>query len=141
MRLLILFLFSGMAFADVSGVGNGSFTWTAQPNYGPERVGHILVGGQIFTVTQASGCVWSISPMTVSFGVGASSGSVTVSASNPACSWSASSNASWIQINSGFFGLGNGNVNYSVTKNSGGPKSVRTGTMTIAGQAFTVSQK
>ncbi len=44
----------------------------------------------------------------------------------------------WITINSGSSGTGSGTVNYSVTQNTTG--SQRSGTMTIAGQTFNVTQ-
>ena len=53
--------------------------------------------------------------------------------------WSAASNSPFITITSGSTGTGNGTVNYSVAAN-GPTSSPRTGTMTIAGQTFTVNQ-
>ena len=54
------------------------------------------------------------------------------------CSWQAVSNASWITITSPDSGTGNGTVSYLVRDNlTGAP---RTGTMTIAGITFTVTQ-
>jgi hypothetical protein len=63
-------------------------------------------------------------------------GNVNVSTSN-GCSWSAGSNASWITITSGGSGTGDGTVRYLVAPNVGG---ARTGTLTIAGHTFTVTQ-
>ena len=54
------------------------------------------------------------------------------------CAWTASSNNPWITVTSGSSGSGAGTVGYSVASNSG---SARTGTITIAGQTFTVSQQ
>ena len=56
----------------------------------------------------------------------------------PGCTWTATSNASWITVTSGSSGNGNGSVVYSVVANTG--TSSRTGTLTIAGQTFTVTQ-
>ena len=53
------------------------------------------------------------------------------------CPWTATSDATWITIDSGTSGNGDGTVNYSVASNSG---PARNGTMTIAQQTFTVSQ-
>jgi hypothetical protein len=58
--------------------------------------------------------------------------------SSAGCSWTAVSNASWITILSGASGSGNGTVNYSVAANSG--TTSRSGSMTIAGQNFRVTQ-
>jgi hypothetical protein len=53
------------------------------------------------------------------------------------CGWTAVSNSSFITINSGSSGSGNGTVSYSVSGNNG---NQRNGTLTIAGQTFTVNQ-
>jgi uncharacterized repeat protein (TIGR01451 family) len=54
------------------------------------------------------------------------------------CPWQAQSNVAWIVITSIPGGTGNGSINYRVDANVTG--SPRTGTMTIAGQTFTVNQ-
>jgi len=62
--------------------------------------------------------------------------SIAVSATE-GCSWTASTTEPWITIMSGSNGTGSDTVNYSVAANSG---DARTGTLTIAGQTFTVTQ-
>jgi hypothetical protein len=84
-----------------------------------------------------SACTYSITPTSASFGASGGSGSVSVTAS-AGCSWQATSNAAWITITSGSSGSGNGTVNYTVSANSS--TSSRSGTLTIAGQTFTVMQ-
>ena len=54
----------------------------------------------------------------------------------PVCNWQAVSNDTWITITFSS-GCCNGSVHYEVAANSG---AARTGTMTIAGQTFTVDQ-
>jgi uncharacterized repeat protein (TIGR01451 family) len=54
------------------------------------------------------------------------------------CLWVAQSNAPWITITPPGSGFGNGSVVYTVAANTTG--SPRAGTMTIAGQTFTVNQ-
>jgi YD repeat-containing protein len=54
------------------------------------------------------------------------------------CAWTAVSNAGWITVTSGASGTGNGTVGYSVAANGGSDQ--RQGTVTIAGQTFTVTQ-
>jgi Viral BACON domain len=54
------------------------------------------------------------------------------------CAWTATSNASWLTITSGSSGTGNGTVTYSASANSS--STPRVGTLTIAGQTFTVTQ-
>ena len=73
----------------------------------------------------------------MSHGPGAETGSVGVTAGT-GCSWTATSNAGWITITSGSSGSGNGTVNYSVSANPS--SNARTGTMTIAGRVYTVTQ-
>lgn len=55
------------------------------------------------------------------------------------CPWTAASNASWITIVAGASDIGKGKVIYQVAANP--DISPRTGTLTIAGQTFTVNQK
>lgn len=82
-------------------------------------------------------CTFSISPTSASQPAAGGSGSVTVTA-GAGCAWTAVSNASFITVTSGSSGSGNGTVNYSVAAN--GLTTARTGTITIAGQTFTVNQ-
>jgi hypothetical protein len=82
-------------------------------------------------------CSFSISPTSASVAAASSSGTVTVTAT-AGCSWTAVSNASFITITSGASGTGNGTVGYSVAANVA--TTSRTGTLTIAGQTFTVTQ-
>jgi hypothetical protein len=81
-------------------------------------------------------CTYSISPTSQSFPAVGGDGSVNVTAPN-GCSWMATSHDGWITITAGNSGIGNGPVNFSVSANNGG---ARTGTLTIAGQTFTVTQ-
>ncbi|MET0623611.1 MAG: FG-GAP-like repeat-containing protein, partial [Pyrinomonadaceae bacterium] len=83
-------------------------------------------------------CTSNISPTSQSFASGGGTGSVGVTSSTTTCNWSSVSNASWITINSGATGSGNGSVSYTVAANS--TSAARTGTLTIAGRIFTVSQ-
>ena len=87
-----------------------------------------------------SGCSYSISPTSNTLAGGAGTGTVNVTA-GPGCPWTASTTPGswdWVGISSGASGTGNGTVTYSVLPNNSG--SPRTGTLTIAGQTFTVTQ-
>ena len=81
-------------------------------------------------------CTYAISPTNVNVGPGAATGSVTVT-TQTGCSWTAASNSPFLTVNAGSSGTGNGTVGYGIAAN--GP-SYRSGTITIAGQTFTVSQ-
>jgi M6 family metalloprotease-like protein len=98
--------------------------------------GGAYVDNVVIKKTVAAACSYSISPISQSFSSAAGSGTVSVTAGS-GCSWTASSNAVWISITSGASGSGNGAVGYSVQANAG---NARSGTMTIAGQTFAVSQ-
>jgi len=81
-------------------------------------------------------CAFSIAPTSQNFPASGGNDSLSVITSL-GCSWSAISNDSWITITSGASGSGNGTIDYSVTVNLG---PARLGTMTVAGQTFTVTQ-
>jgi hypothetical protein len=125
--------------AGTSGSGNGTVSYSVAPNTsGCTRTGPLTIAGQTFTVTQAgAACAYSLSATSASFSAAAGSGSVSVTAA-PCCLWTASSGAFWITINAGSGGSGNGTVYYSVAANTS--TSPRVGTMTLAGQTFTVTQ-
>ncbi len=54
------------------------------------------------------------------------------------CSWAAVSNSSWLRITAGSSGSGPGRVSYAVTANPN--PTARTGTLSIGGRTFTVTQ-
>jgi uncharacterized repeat protein (TIGR01451 family) len=115
----------------------GSVNYTVAANPGIARMGTLTIDGQTFTVSQASGCTLSLDHASKNFTSAAGTDSVGVTASDATCAWSALNTNNWITITSGSSGTGNGTVNYSVGSNLG---AARTGTITIAGQAFTVHQ-
>ncbi|MCX5821945.1 MAG: BACON domain-containing protein, partial [Deltaproteobacteria bacterium] len=136
--------------AGSPGTGNGTVSYSVSANKtGSTRTGTMTIGGKTFTVTQngSTTCAYTISPTSslfsssphpTPFGDVGSTGTVAVTASVSSCSWSAASNASWITITpESAGGTGDGTVSYSVSENTG---STRTGTMTIGGQTFTVTQ-
>jgi uncharacterized repeat protein (TIGR03803 family) len=84
-------------------------------------------------------CSYSISPASMQIDARSGSGSVQVT-SPGLCSWTATSNApSWLIITNGSSGAGSSTVNFLIAANT--TSSPRTGTMTIAGQTFTVTQE
>jgi hypothetical protein len=85
----------------------------------------------------SNGCSFTIDPTSVAVASDATSSSVAVTA-DTGCAWTAVSNDAWITVTGGASGTGNGTVNYSVDANPS--TSQRIGTVTIAGQTFTVTQ-
>lgn len=83
-------------------------------------------------------CSYSLSPASKGFKVGGGTGQVLVAAASD-CTWTASSSAAWIRIDSPGSGAdqGTGTVSYTVFANTG---SARVGTLAIAGQSFIVKQ-
>jgi uncharacterized protein (TIGR03437 family) len=94
-----------------------------------------VAGGLAFYTPQA--CSYAIQPISQSTGASGGTGNVAVTAAT-GCAWTAVSNAGFITITSGASGSGNGAVAYSVAANPG--VSSRNGTVTIAGQTFSVTQ-
>lgn len=86
----------------------------------------------------AQGCSFTLTPTSQNFLAGGGQGGLTVNASQTSCNWTSVSNAAWLTINSGANGTGTGAVAYAVASNPN-PTS-RTGTVTVAGQTFTVNQ-
>ncbi len=128
---------SWLTVGSGSGTGTTAVSYSYAANTGPARTGVITLGGRTHTVTQASGCTYTISSATASPGAGSGSGSVTVTPSNSACSWTASSNAtSWLTVGSGS-GTGTTAVSYSYAANTG---PARTGVITLGGRTHTVTQ-
>ncbi len=82
-------------------------------------------------------CSYAIAPASQSFSAAGGTGSVTVTTAS-GCAWTASSNVAWLTITAGASGSGNGAVNYSAAANTS--TNARTGTLTIAGQTFNVTQ-
>jgi hypothetical protein len=82
-------------------------------------------------------CSFSLSPSSQSFDSAGGSGTAAIQPSS-GCSWTAMSNDTWISITSAISGTGNGTVVFQVQPNMTGLP--RTGTLTIAGQTFTVNQ-
>jgi BACON domain-containing protein/all-beta uncharacterized protein len=154
--------------SSAAGAGSGTVTFAVRLNDGAQRTAAISIAGQRSLITQASSpapappapappappapgpappsppptpppppaCKYSIAPTSQNVTVGATTGTVTVTA-DAGCTWTATSGAPWITVTSGTSGTGNGPVGFSVAANTG---SARSGTMTIAGQAFTVNQ-
>jgi len=130
------------SWGTTAGRPNGVFRMKMNMNYGCT----LTVTGygtfmsrqfQSLSVTFSS-CSYGLSSTSRAFTTNAaSSGSINVTTGGT-CSWVAVSNASWITITGGSSGTGNGTVSYSITENTGAKR--RTGTITIAGQTYTVTQ-
>lgn len=88
------------------------------------------------TMVNNSGCSYSLSPATREIASAATNGTVAVKASPGGCNWTATSNASWLKVTGS--GGADGTANFQADANT--TFSSRTGTATIAGRTFVVTQ-
>jgi hypothetical protein len=122
--------------AGTTGNGTGTIAIAVSPNSGPQRTGTVSAGGQRYTVTQLTGCTYSIDPVTWGFPAAGAADWINVHAP-AACPWTATSQASWLTITNGTAGTGSALVYFVVAPNPSGPRS---GTLTVAGITFTALQ-
>ena len=124
-----------------SGTGTGTVLFSVAPSPGGiQRSGTLTIAGQTFTVVQTdpNGCFYTLSPST-GLPVPAIGGTGVIEVIAPfGCPWTAVSNSSFLRITGPSTGAGGGLVQYSLLANPGTP---RTGTITIAGQTFSVAQE
>ena len=97
----------------------------------------VLVVASLIASSGAGAAESMISLTSQSFGDIGGSGNVSVTSPDD-CNWTATSDDDWITVTSGDSGNGSGTVVYSVAANP--DASSRTGTITIAGETFTVTQ-
>jgi len=127
--------------SPTSGSGNGVVSYSVEPNQSTQaRTGTISIGGAVtFIIEQdARSCHYTLSEKTLNIDSNGGQFSVSVLTEND-CQWSAISNDNWIIINSNSQGIGDGLVQFSVQGNT--DSEMRTGTMTLANQTYTVVQK
>ena len=129
----------GLLLSTTTGKGTGAIDYTVAANTGVGRSGSILAAGSTISVKQLSAlnaCPATLSPnQTVTGAAGTLNVIVTVASD---CTWSATSSASWITIQSGGSGVGSGTLVLNIAANTGTP---RNGDVSIAGQIFTVTQQ
>ncbi len=117
----------------IKGLSPGTYYWSVQ------AVDGAFAGSAFATEGIASFCgSFSIDPAGVSVVAGGGGGSVNVTAGT-GCGWTAVSNVAWMTVDSGSeSGSGDATVHFTV---AGNPlTSSRVGTLTVAGQTFTVTQ-
>ncbi|MCB2187829.1 MAG: FG-GAP repeat protein [Deltaproteobacteria bacterium] len=111
----------------------------------PNQVGYGVMAGNYYAAVKAyqgswpTLCSYAVSPATASgLAPAGDTGSFTVTTNQSGCSWTASSNSSWLTITSGASGSTTGAVNYSAAVNT--TRRTRTGVISVAGQTHTVTQ-
>jgi hypothetical protein len=109
--------------AAINSVGTGSYSPASDP------------------LTPVAPCSYALAATSAEVDRLLSNETVSVTTSNSSCAWTASvasGSESMLSISSGASSVGSGTVAYQVSANPG--STTRTGTMTIAGQTFTVTQ-
>lgn len=114
--------------------GTGQVRVTVGANPGPARTGSIVIAGQRVTVSQASGCTYTLTPPSQQSPPHGGNAPVAI-ATHEGCAWTAASPVDWIMVARA--GTGPGPVTVTVASNSGPP---RRGTLSIAGQPHTIEQ-
>jgi hypothetical protein len=116
--------------------GAGSVTFDVEPLTGAQRSGTINIGGQIVRVEQGIGCSYTLG--NAAFSIGSAGGTIDVPVSaSPACPWTAATDSAWISIAAGASGSGAGVVSLRVAATDA---LTRSGTVTVAGRAVTITQ-
>jgi len=123
--------------ASVSNLQDGGTYYFAVTAYDSSGNDSVYSNEVVYSATAIPACSLSISPASQSFTSSGGSGNVSVATSS-GCPWTSLSNHSWIVITSNAKTTGSGTTYFSVSPNTNG--STRTGTLSIAGKVFTVSQ-
>jgi all-beta uncharacterized protein len=124
-----------------AGSGNGSVILNISRNSGSARSANITVASQTVTVQQAAAppapCTYSIKPTEYEAGRGPDTITISVTAV-AGCAWSTRTDVSWVTVDTGSTGSGNGTVRLLVQANTGAERST---TVIIAGQSFALHQE
>ena len=110
-------------------IASGVFEFTVRLTDGASAA-----ASEVFSLTIAPTCTYALDSTRQSLTT--AGGKVMVGVIS-ACAWSASSSLTWATIVSGASGIGSGTVTIQVAPNTG---AGRTGSITIAGQTFSISQ-
>jgi len=119
-----------------SGTSGESYIYVVSSNFSADtRIGSININGNTHSVSQ-SGYAATLTPSSTIVDLDGDSGSVSITV-DAGVSWSATSNTDWISV-SPSSGISSGTVTFSVESNPG--VTTRNGSITIAGQTFSVTQ-
>ena len=125
-----------------SGTGSQTVSYSVAANTtNSARSGTLTIAGITFTVNQAAAtatCTYQVTIGSITSTAQGYLGSVSV-ATAAGCSWSATSNATWLTISSGASGTGNGTVSYLAAPNTGATS--RVGTLTVAGYNIQLTEQ
>lgn len=128
--------------APASGTTSARLQMTVAANPGSSaRAGAVTIGTETLTIAQqgSSPCTYSLSPSSATVSAGGAIGSIALT-SAPGCAWTASSNDGTIAsiTTDPPSGQDSSTIGFIVSGNTG--PSARTTSLTIAGQAFPITQ-
>lgn len=123
--------------SGASGDGDGKVMFTVGENATADtRIGHInITGGNVYTITQY-GYTGTISPTSTTCDLNGETGTISVTV-DAGITWSATPNVEWLSVTP-TSGRSVGSVTYTVAPYNGVVS--RSGSITIAGQTFNVTQ-
>jgi uncharacterized repeat protein (TIGR03803 family) len=129
-----------MITSATSGTGNGTVHYTVPGNTNATPLsGTMTIAGQTVTINQdAGGCIYSFSPKNGKLKAAGGPGIIKVKPSLNDCAWTAVSNDPFITVLGNTSGVGKGSVGYAVSANTN--TTTLTGSITIGGQTYTVTQ-
>jgi hypothetical protein len=124
-----------------SGTGNGTVTFVVARNEGvAPRRGGITIAGQAQTVLQAAtSCASLLSETETAIGAAGGVHSLVV-VDGPSCTWFATGGTSWLRPGYPFRNYGVSTDVFGLDVSPNQENAPRTGTLTIAGQTYTVRQ-
>ena len=121
--------------SGTSGSGRGQVLIAIAANEGIARSATLTIAGRSLTVAQASGCSYSVQPLSQQ--MGGNGGPVVVSVTTGGgCPWNASSSVDWITVSS----PSSGDVMQVTLTVKPNASAARTGSVTVAGRTVTISQ-
>ena len=130
--------------AGQSRSGNTEAHFAILPNTGASRTGNYTQAGNTFSFTQTGGtaCTYTLDANSATFSSAAGSGTIGITASDPSCNYTATQYGDWISAPTPGSQIGNGSLSYSVSANTGGPRTGRITISTISGSGaiFTINQ-
>ncbi len=128
---------SNQSWLTLGAVSNGIVTINFTNNFGNARTANLTVLGLTVPITQAAPA-FTLATNAASVGAAPGTNSVALVTLPEGAAWTATNNAAWLHLASGFTnGVGSTNIVYTFDVN---PGAQRVGTLTIAGQTFTVTQ-
>ena len=124
-----------IAGVPANGTGPQTIAFTVAATTGPARNATIIIGGQTFTVSQVSGCTYTLNPTIHNASAAGGPGTVAVNTA-AGCAWTSSGVPTWI-AGVPANGTGPQTIAFTVAATTG---PARNAIITIGGQIFRVNQ-